>query len=404
MAKKPNEILLVTAQGKDTPGITAKLTDVIANDEKAKILDIEQTVVHKKLILSILVGFPGKNGDKTPLLKNLLFAASKLKIQLNFEVFEPEFFGEEESQHQYVITCLGEEIGALALSQITKALAKRGFNIDKIGKLTLKNISAIELTAHARKKLDAKKLTQELLGLSTYIGVDIAIQPLDLLRRTKRLVVMDMDSTLIQNEVIDEMARQRGIFHKVAKITEAAMNGKLNFYQSLQKRLFLLRGMTESELNLVYKKLKLTPGADKLLKVLNRMGYKVGLISGGFTYFTDRLQKRLGFNFVFANELEWKNGKITGKIKGQIVDANRKAAILETIARAEGISLDQTIAIGDGANDIKMLTKAGLGIAFNAKPAVKEKTHYSISRHRRIDSILYLLGISEKEIQNLSRP
>lgn len=402
MPSAKSEILLVTAQGKDLPGITARLTEVIANDRKARILDIEQTVVHKKLILSILIGFPGRNGDKTPLLKNLLFAANRLKIQLNFEVFDPEFFGEEASKHQYVITCLGKEIGACAISSIAKTLARRGVNIDKIGKLALKNISAVELVAHAKKKLDPKTLSKELLQLSNQIDVDIAIQPQHLIRRAKRLVVMDMDSTLIQNEVIDEMARVHGVYAKVAKITNAAMNGKLNFTQSLKKRLALLKGMTESDLSKVDKKLRLTPGADKLLKVLNRMGYKVGLVSGGFTRFTDRFQKRLGFDFVFANTLEMKNGRVTGRITGPIIDAARKAAILETIARAEHISLDQTIAIGDGANDIQMLMKAGLGIAFRAKPAVREKIGYAINRHRRLDSILYLLGISEKEIQSLS--
>lgn len=397
------EIILISVRGKDLPGITSRLTATIAKDKKAKILDIEQTVVHKKLILSILLAFPEKNSDKSPLLKELLFAANALGVELGFEVFDPKLLGEESSHHQYVITCLGEEVGAYPLSQIAQALAKRGVNIDKISKLGLKNISAVELIAHARKPVDPKVLTRELLSLSHKIGVDIAIQKHDLLRRAKRLVLMDMDSTLIQSEVIDELAKQAGVAKKVAAITHQAMNGKFPFTQSLKKRVALLKGLTLSDLEKTYKTLKLTNGAAKLLKVLKQLGYKTGLVSGGFTYFTEQLKRDLGFDYAFANVLEIRNGRLTGKVTGPIIDAKRKALILETIAQGEKISLDQTIAIGDGANDLLMLTKAGLGIAFQAKPYVRERAHYSISRHNALDSILYLLGISEREIESLSK-
>lgn len=397
-----HNILLVTIRGKDVPGITAKLTAIIAKDRRIKILDIEQTVVHKKLLLSILLGFPSKNANKTSFLKELLFAGKELGIEINFEVFDPKLLGEENTHHQYVITCLGEEVGARPLSQITKALAKRGVNIDKIGKLALTHIDAVELIAHARRPIDPKKLSKELLSLSDELGVDIAIQKHDLLRRAKRLLVMDMDSTLIQTEVIDELAKRKGIYKKVAQITEAAMNGRLSFQESLKKRVHLLKGLSEEDLKNVYKNLKLTRGAGKLLKILKRLGYKTALISGGFTYFTDRLKKALHFDYAFANRLEMKGGRLTGKIKGSIIDAARKAAILETLAKGEKISLDQTIAIGDGANDLLMLTKAGLGIAFKAKPYVQAKAHYSIAKTPRLDSILYLLGISEREILSLN--
>lgn len=397
------EVLLLTVRGRDLPGITSRLTSLIAKDKKARILDIEQTVVHKKLLLSILLAFPGKNSDKSPLLKELLFAAKEVGVDLSFEVFEPALLGEENTHHQYVITCLGEEVGAHPLSQIALSLAKRGVNIDKISKLALKNISAVELIAHAKKPLDPKLLTRELLALSNQIGVDIAIQKHDLLRRAKRLVVMDMDSTLIQSEIIDELAKRAGVIKKVAAITNQAMNGKTPYAQSLKKRVRLLKGLRVEELESVHKKLKLTKGAPKLLKVLKHLGYKIALVSGGFTYFTERLKRDLGFDYAFANQLEIRNGKLTGKVLGPIIDAPRKALILETIAQGEKISLDQTIAIGDGANDILMLTKAGLGIAFQAKPYVREKAHYSISRHNALDSILYLLGISEREIESLSK-
>ncbi|MDP2600682.1 MAG: phosphoserine phosphatase SerB [Deltaproteobacteria bacterium] len=400
---KNQEIILISVRGKDLPGITSRLTATIAKDKKAKILDIEQTVVHKKLILSILLAFPEKNSDKSPLLKELLFAANALGVELGFEVFDPKLLGEESSHHQYVITCLGEEVGAYPLSQIAQALAKRGVNIDKISKLGLKNISAVELIAHARKPVDPKVLTRELLSLSHKVGVDIAIQKHDLLRRAKRLVLMDMDSTLIQSEVIDELAKQAGVAKKVAAITHQAMNGKFPFTQSLKKRVALLKGLTLSDLEKTYKTLKLTNGAAKLLKVLKHLGYKTGLVSGGFTYFTEQLKRDLGFDYAFANVLEIRNGRLTGKLIGPIIDAKRKALILETIAQGEKISLDQTIAIGDGANDLLMLTKAGLGIAFQAKPYVRERAHYSISKHSALDSILYLLGISEREIESLAR-
>lgn len=402
MSLSSKEILLLTVRGRDLPGITSRLTSIVARDKKAKILDIEQTVVHKKLLLSILLEFPGKNSDKSSLLKELLFAAKEIGVDLTFEVFDPGLLGEESPRHQYVITCLGKEVGAYPLSQIAMYLANRGVNIDKIAKLALKNISAVELIAHAKKPIDPKRLTRELLSLSNQIGVDIAIQRHDLLRRAKRLVVMDMDSTLIQSEVIDELAKKAGVYQKISAITHQAMNGGLSFTQSLKRRVKLLKGISLDDLSSVYRRLKLTKGAPKLLKVLKQLGYKIALVSGGFTYFTERLKMDLGFDYAFANQLEIRGGRVTGKTLGPIINANRKALILETIAQGEKIHLDQTIAIGDGANDILMLTKAGLGIAFQAKPFVRKKTHYSISKHNTLDSILYLLGISEREIESLS--
>lgn len=401
MAKSKPEILLLTIRGKDTPGITSALMGVLAEAHTVKMLDIEQTVVHKKLLLSILVQFPRGNGTQNPLLKELLFIAKKLGVDLNFEVFDSSLLGEENTHHQYVITCLGDDVGSEALAVIAKALAMRKVNIDRISKLTLKNISAVELITHAKRPIDPKKLSRELLSLSTKIGIDIAIQKHDWLRRAKRLVMMDMDSTLVQQEVIDQLAKEAGVYKKVAAITERAMHGAMPFTKSLKERVWCLRGTDVEVLERVYRHLKLTPGAERLVRVLKKLGFKVGVVSGGFTYFTNRLQEKLDLDYVFANQLEIKNGQLTGHVTGPVVDAQRKALILTTVAQGEKISLDQTIAIGDGANDIPMLTRAGLGIAFHAKPKVRKKAHFALTHHGRLDSVLYLLGISEREIATL---
>lgn len=397
-----NDVILISVAGKDAPGITSRLTTILAQEPHAKLLDIEQTVVHKKLILSILVSFGSKNHDRSTLLKELLFAANHLGVDINFEVFDPRLLGEEESRHQYVITCLGDEIGAEPLSRIAKTLAAKHINIDKISKLTLRHIKAVELLAHARKPIDAKRFSKELLALSSELNIDIALQQQSLLRRAKRLVVMDMDSTLIQAEVIDELGKEAGVAQKIGRITERAMRGEIGFAQSLKDRVKLLKGLKAGALDKVYRRIHLTPGAARLIAVLKKLGYKIALVSGGFTYFTDKFKNKLGLDYAFANQLEIKNGLVTGKIIGTIVDAKRKAMILEMIAQGEKISLDQVIAIGDGANDIPMLVKAGLGVAFHAKPRVRAKAQYAVSHHAGLDSILYLLGISEKEIRHLS--
>ena len=395
------DTILISIRGKDTPGITSRLTAILAGDSRVRLLDIEQMVVHKKLILSILIGFSRKNHDNTPLLKELLFAANKLGVEIGFEVFDPAFLGGDGVIPEYVITCLGEVIQASHLSAISKILAANHVNIDKISKLTLEHIKAIEFLAHAKKRIDVKKLSKKLLSLSGKLQMDIAVQKQINVRRAKRVVVMDMDSTLIQSEVIEELAKIAGVLKNVEKITREAMEGKIPFVQSLKKRASLLKGIRERDFEKVYRRLRLTPGAVRLIGVLKKLGYKIALISGGFSYFTDRFHKKLGLDYSFSNRLEIKEGRITGKLIGPIVDSKRKAEILMDIARAEKISPDQVIAIGDGANDIPMLIRAGLGVAFQAKPKVREKARYSLSHSKSLDSILYLLGISEKEIKQL---
>lgn len=395
------DTILVTVRGKDAPGITSRLTGVISEGKGARILDIEQTVVHGKLLLSILLGFEGGAEVKSPVLKELLFAAKGLGVNLDFEAFEGKVAPARDI-FEYVITCLGEEVGAREMSRISTELARHGINIDKIARLSHGNIRCIEMIAHAARARNPKRLSRDLLPLSSEIGVDIAIQKYGLLRQAKRLVVIDMDSTLIRNEVIDELGKRCGKGKKVSQITRRVTEGKLPYAHGLRERVSLLAGLKEEALGDVYRKLTFTDGAESFMKILKRLGYKTAIISGGFTYFTDRLKKSLGFDYAYANELEIRDGRITGRIIGRIVDGDRKADLLKKITRDEGVNLDQTIAIGDGANDIAMLSKAGLGIAFRAKPMVRVKTPYSISRHKGLDSILYLLGIPEKEVLKLN--
>ena len=400
--KKGHDVVLITVRGPDAPGITSTLTQIIAEGKSVRILDIEQTVVHGKLLLSILLGFDKGAKTATPILKDLLMAAKELGVGLDFEIFENNL-KEREDLFEYVITCLGEDVGAYQISRISSELAVHGINIDKIARLSHGNIRCIEMVTHAAKPIDTKKVSRHLLPLSNKIGVDIAIQKYGLLRQSKRLVVLDMDSTLIQSEVINELAKKSGKGKKVMAITEKVLNAEMSFAKGLRERVALLAGLNENVLEAVYKKIKLTEGAEKFMHTLKKLGYKTALISGGFNYYTQRLKGRFGFDYAYANDLEIKDGKLTGKLRGRIIDTKAKADILDEIAKKEDIGLDQIIAIGDGANDIAMLSKAGLGVAFRAKPIVIKSTKYSITKHKGLDSILFLLGIPEKEVLRLRK-
>ncbi|MBE9536032.1 MAG: phosphoserine phosphatase SerB [Proteobacteria bacterium] len=397
--KTTNTALLITAKGEDAPGITAALTTALANSG-TKILDIEQVVIHNLLTLSILVEV--KEGEKNPLLKDLLFQSKKLDIDIDCHLVpEEETVNNQHSSNTYVITCLGDDIPTKVISKVTTCLYEKGTNIEKISKLAWGKLNCLEIIAGSKLPIPLKELTGYFVPISHESGVDIAVQRENLFRKAKRLVVMDMDSTLIQVEVIDELAACAGIGGKVSAITERAMNGEIDFSQSLRERVALLEGLDEKALDEVYRSLPLTSGAESLIKVLKSLGYKTAVISGGFDYFTDRLKEHLGLDYAFSNRLEIKDGKLTGRVIGDIVDGARKAEILEEIAKGEGFLLDQVIAIGDGANDLPMLGKAGLGIAFNAKKTVREAANYSISQ-KSLDSILYLLGINEKELNELT--
>ncbi len=395
-----HKMILVTMTGPDRPGIIAAVTGEIAA-VGARIRDIEQTVTHTLLSLSILIDFPTGESDQKPLIKDLLFLAKELGLDLDFQVISEADYRRKTNRHAYVVTILGGQVNASALARVSGILAEHEVNIERISKLTQGQLRCVELLITTLPELDVRGLTRKLLHAGANLGVDIAVQKESLYRRAKRLVVMDMDSTLIQIEVIDELARVAGVGDQVAEITERAMNGELDFQGSLRERVALLKGLGAEALEQVYRNIPLTPGARNLVRILKRLGYKTAVISGGFKFFTDRLKEELGLDYAFANQLQIEDGVVTGQVKGMIVDGARKAQLLEEIAEKEGITLDQVIAIGDGANDLPMLGKAGLGIAFNAKARVREQADFHINQ-QSLDSILYLLGLSEKEMAEIA--
>ncbi len=397
-----NKMVLITLIGPDRPGILAAMTGCIAA-AGARIRDIEQSVTHTLMLLSLLIDFPPGDTDQKPLLKDLLFLAKEQGLELDFEVIDAaEYEKMQSSRYGYVLTMLGDRVDAGVLNHVAAMLAGSRINIDRINKLTRGQLRCVEFFLNVPDDTDLKGMTRQLLTAGGGLGVDIAIQKENLYRRAKRLVVLDMDSTLIQIEVIDELARLAGVGDAVAAITEQAMNGELDFQQALRERVRLLEGLQVEALERVYRELPFTPGAKTLIRILRRLGFRTAVISGGFDFFTNRLKAELGLDYAYANALEIADGHVTGQVCGAIVDGRRKADLLVEIAEREGIALSQVIAIGDGANDLPMLGRAGLGIAFNAKARVREQADYHINQ-RSLDSILYLLGIAEWEIAELDR-
>lgn len=395
-----NKMVLLTLTGPDRTGIIAAVTGHIA-EAGARIRDIEQSVTHTLLSLSVLIDFPTGESDQKPLVKELLFLAKELGLDLDFQVLSEAEYRRKTTRNAYVVTILGGEVNALALARVSHILAENAVNIERISKLTQGQLRCVEFLITTTPELDVKAMTRKLLHTGASVGVDIAVQKESLYRRAKRLVVMDMDSTLIQVEVIDELARVAGVGEQVAEITERAMNGELDFSGALRERVALLKGLKAEALEQVYRNIPLTPGARNLVTILKRLGFKTAVISGGFQFFTDRLKADLGLDYAYANGLEIVDGIVTGQVAGTIVDGARKAQLLEEIAAKEGITLDQTIAIGDGANDLPMLGRAGLGIAFNAKARVREQADFHINQ-QNLDSILYLLGLSEREMAEIA--
>ena len=389
-----DEVLLLTFTGRDAPGITAQLAAVLER-EGAHLHDVEQVVVQGYLTLAFSVSFGAKAEERA--LKELLFAGKGLGLGMEFQRFAP---GAERPRQRFALTAIARSLGPSHLLAVANALADHGANIERIHRLSEGGLTAVEMALSLPAEADEGALKRTLLAVAGRGGFDCALQRETLLRRSKRLVVMDMDSTLIQIEVIDELARAHGVVDQVSAITKKAMNGELDFDAALRERVGLLCGLPAEVLYQLAANLPLTEGAEQMLRVLQKLGYRTAVISGGFSVAAEALQKRLGIDEAFSNTLEIADGKLTGKVLGPIVNARRKAELLEETAARYGIPLEQVIAIGDGANDLLMLQKAGLGIAFHAKPKLREAAHTAISA-MGLDSILYLLGIAARDVASL---
>jgi len=406
MTVKDKEIILLKVSGQDKPGVTAGLTSILANYD-AIILDIGQADIHDTLSLGIL--FEIKSGSSSgAVLKDLLFKGYELGIKVVFipiTIPDYEIWVKGQRKQRYIINVLGEKLTAVQLAAVTKIMSDQSLNIDSIIRLTGRT-SVVDIEEYPRSCVqlsvtgnivDKALMTAKFMQISGDLDVDIAFQEDNMYRRNRRLVCFDMDSTLIQTEVIDELAELNGVGKQVRAITESAMNGEIDFSESFKRRMALLEGLSEEVLQNVAVNLPITKGAHRLMKALKYYGYKTAILSGGFTYFGNYLQNELGIDYVHANELEIKDGKLTGNYIGEIVDGPKKAEYLKAIAEKEGIHINQTIAVGDGANDLPMLNLAGLGIAFHAKPKVKENASTSISS-LGLDGILYLLGYHDRHI------
>jgi phosphoserine phosphatase len=402
------ELVLIRVVGADKPGLTANITAILAQ-YKVTILDIGQAEIHDSLSLGILAAIPS-TPESAPVLKDVLFKAHAIGLTVSFtpvdsESYEKWVLGQGKDRH--IITLLARTISAEHIARITAIVAEHGLNIDNITRLTGRVPLEEELDSSiptracvefsVRGDADQAVLREKFLAVSNDLDVDIAVQEDNVYRRNRRLVAFDMDSTLIEAEVIDELAAAAGVGEQVAEITERAMRGEIDFTESFHERVALLKGLSGDVLQEIAERLPVTEGAERLIRNLKSLGYTTVILSGGFNYFGNYLKNKLGIDYVFANELDMEDGIVTGKVTGTVVDGNRKAQLLREIAEKEGIRLEQTIAVGDGANDLPMLSIAGLGIAFRAKPLVQESAQQSISI-LGLDGVLYLLGYRDRDI------
>ncbi len=400
------EQILIRISGKDRIGLTASIMSILALYD-AQILDIGQADIHSTLSLGILIRIDENVSGQV--MKELLFKATELGVSIGFEPISDEDYeawAGRQGKNRYILTVIGRSLSAKQIQAASEVISNHGLNIDAIKRLTgrmsimhpERNVRAcVEFSVRGTLE-NREEMQRSLMMLGSRTGMDFSFQKDDMYRRMRRLICFDMDSTLIQTECIDELARRHGVYDKVAAITESAMRGEIDFKESFTERVALLKGLDISVMQDIADHLPITEGTDRLMSVLKTCGYKIAILSGGFTFFGEYLQRKYGIDYVYANELEvGEDGKLTGKYVGEIVDGRRKADLLKLIAMTEHVNLAQTIAVGDGANDLPMLLEAGLGIAFHAKPRVKQEAGQSLSTIG-LDGVLYFLGFKDSHL------
>ena len=397
-----DELILININGADRPGVTAGLTEILAKHD-ALILDIGQADIHNNLSLGIL--FQTKGSTSGEILKELLFKSYELGVNIRFNpISEDQYdkWDDKQGKNLYIITMVARKLSARQIAAVTKIVADQGMNIDDIKRLTGRipldenartPKASVEFSVRGTPK-DKEKMQSYFMQLSSELEVDISFQEESMFRRMRRLICFDMDSTLIETEVIDELAERAGVGEQVKAITEAAMRGEIDFSESFRQRCALLKGLDVSVMQEIADNLPITEGVDRLMRILKKVGFKIAILSGGFSYFGNYLKQKYNIDYVYANDLEIVDGKLTGNHLGDIVDGKRKAELLRLIAQVENVDLRQTVAVGDGANDLPMISIAGLGIAFHAKPKVKANAKQSISTIG-LDGILYFLGYKD---------
>lgn len=397
-----DEIILININGADRPGVTAALTEILAKNN-AVILDIGQADIHNHLSLGIL--FQSTEGNSGDILKELLFKSYELDVNIRFNPITEQEYSKwvgMQGKNRYIITILSRKLTAKQIAGVSRIVAEQDMNIDDIKRLTGRipldenartPKASVEFSVRGTPK-NKECMKAEFMKLSTELEMDISFQEDSMYRRMRRLICFDMDSTLIETEVIDELAIRAGVGDQVKAITEAAMRGEIDFCESFRQRCALLKGLDVSVMQEIAENLPITEGVDRLMRILKKVGFKIAILSGGFTYFGNFLKQKYNIDYVYANELEIENGKLTGNHVGDIVDVKRKAELLRLIAQVENVDIRQTVAVGDGANDLPMISIAGLGIAFHAKPKVKATAKQSISTIG-LDGILYFLGYKD---------
>jgi len=400
-------VVLINITGRDRKGLDAKFTGILAEYD-VNILDIGQAVIHEHISLGILAEIP-KTKDFSPIFKDMLFEGHNMGLKIDIKPIESENYEKwvhAQGKERRIITLLGRTLTAQQISAVASIIADNYLNIDSItrltGRISLKkqrdNPRACVQLSVSGTPLNLLDMRRRFMEISQKAGIDISFHVDNIYRKNRKLVVFDMDSTLIQAEVIVELAKLADVGEQVNKITESAMRGEIDFKESFRKRVALLKGIKQDQLIKISKDLPLTDGADLVTKTLKGLGYKLGILSGGFTFVGKYLKEQLGFDYMYANELDIENGVVTGKVVGDIVDGEKKAILLRQIAQKENLALEQTIAVGDGANDLPMISIAGLGVAFNAKPVVRQNASNAISSVG-LDGLLYLIGLHEREIK-----